>query len=77
MADKTSNPRPRSQKRRPADQLVTATRQHRVELSEAELKMVSGGDGNTASGTGNTSSGPTQFKASLWGEGKTVKIDFE
>jgi bacteriocin-like protein len=70
MANKTSNPRPRSQKRRPADQLVTATRQNRVELSEDELKKVSGGDGNT-------SPGPAQIKSGLWGEGKKVKIDFE
>jgi hypothetical protein len=76
MANKASNPRSRSLKRRSADQLVAGTKQNRVELREDELKKVSGGDGNTSSGSGTTSSGTTSFRASLWGEGKTVKIDF-
>jgi bacteriocin-like protein len=51
MADKTSTPGRQSDKPRPQDRLVTDTKENNLELTEEELKKVSGGEIDKQSGT--------------------------
>jgi bacteriocin-like protein len=44
MADKPSNPRSQRKKQSAADRLLTGANKDKVELTEDELKKVSGGD---------------------------------